>query len=194
MKANALRFGALLAIGLMYLFSTVLLASDKPPTSKNSGVRLDVLAVIESELGHLKKQSEQERGPEEPVPSTEVAYLLLSGLAAQGEPVFNPSSEERSQLGLNPDPPVMEELVAVGPDARLVKTDVKIQDKSGSYRILAWGLYRKRDGKWTPCGSGQTTAAVPRSTDRRSSSSEGRTWVWITENEGCKPGVRSRSD
>ena len=173
-----------------YLLPMALLASDQPPTSKNPVVSSRVLDVIEKELSRLTKQGEQEekRSPERPMPSAETAYLLLSGLATQGESILDPPTEERSQLGMEPDPPVMKQLVTVGPDARLVKTDVKIQDKSGSYRLLSWALYRKRDGKWSQCGSGQTSAVVPRSSDRYSSSSEERTWISTTEN-GCKPGI-----
>lgn len=54
---------------------------------KATSVRGDVLAAVEAELARLSKRAEQEAGPVHPRPSSEVAFLLLTGLAAQGSQV-----------------------------------------------------------------------------------------------------------
>ena len=69
-------------------FPTVLLASDKLPGPTPPAVRGDVLTAVETELRRLKIQAEKEHGPEVPVPSEEVAYLLLSGIAGKGNSSF----------------------------------------------------------------------------------------------------------
>src|SRR5687768_4257378 len=66
------------------------------------GVRADVLAAVEDELARLGKQAQQETGPVQPQPSSEVAFLLLTGLTAQGTRVEQPATEEFRQLGIRP--------------------------------------------------------------------------------------------
>src|SRR5262245_35480587 len=67
---------------------------------KKPAVRADVVAVVENELTRLSNQADKEAGPNHPRPSSEVAFMLLTGLAAQGSPVRQPTAEDLRQLGV----------------------------------------------------------------------------------------------
>lgn len=128
-----------------------------------AGVRAEVLAQIESELARLSKQAETETGPAHPRPSSEVAFLVLSGLAAQGTQVPQPAAEELHQLGITYANRVAVQVFTVADDARIVIRAVEIQDKihdkSGSWTSKRATLHRRQSGKWVERGSGQSQAS-----------------------------------
>src|SRR5437762_1332769 len=100
---------------------------------KATEVRADVLAAVEDELARLSKQAKTEAGPAHPRPSSEVAFLLLTGLAGRGTEVKRPTAEEFNQLGLTPSNRVRVQVFAVAADARIVIRAEAIQDKSGDW-------------------------------------------------------------
>src|SRR5262245_45240342 len=95
---------------------SILVATPPPGAAgadqKGGGVRADVLAAVEGELARLAKQAEREAGPVHPRPSSEVAFLLLTGLAAQGTRV-EPAAEAARQLGIVPSNKVEMQVFAV---------------------------------------------------------------------------------
>jgi hypothetical protein len=121
-----------------------------------AAVRADVLAAVEAELARLSKRAEAEAGPTHPRPSTEVAYLLLAGLAAQGAEVKAPGGEEARQLGLTPGGPERVRVFAVAADARVVIRSVRVQDKAGTWTSKRATLFRRQGDKWVERGSGST--------------------------------------
>jgi hypothetical protein len=123
---------------------------------KAAGVRADVLARVEDELARLSKQADAETGPAHPRPSSEVAFLLLKGLAAQGAPGKRPAAEDFRQLGITPLNRVRIQIFAIGEDVRIVISAEAIQDKSGYWTSKRAMLYRRQGDRWTERGSGST--------------------------------------
>jgi hypothetical protein len=124
---------------------------------RGTGVRADVLDAIEVELTRLSQQAEKETGPVHPRPSSEVALLLLTGLAAQGTQVEQPAAEEFRQLGLTHSNEVEVQIFAAAEDARVVIGTRAIQDKSGYWTQKRATLYRRQSGKWVQRGSGEAS-------------------------------------
>lgn len=122
---------------------------------KATGVRADVLAAVEDELARLSKQAQTEAGPAHPRPSSEVAYLLLTGLAASGTEV-QPTGEELGRLGVAASNRVRVRVFVVAEDARVAITTEAIQDKSGYWTSKRATLYRRQGEKWVERGSGWT--------------------------------------
>jgi hypothetical protein len=87
-----------------------------------------------------------------------VAFLLLTGLAAQGTQIEQPELEELRQLGITPSNKVEVQVFTVAEDARVVIRAEAIQDKSGYWTSKRATLYRRQGGNWVERGSGQTTA------------------------------------
>src|SRR5436190_23783444 len=86
------------------LLSTLLAGLPALAAADQKGsVRPDVLALVEKDLARLAKQAKAEPGPDYPRPSSEVAFLLLTGLAARGAEVKQ-AAEELRQLGVTPSP------------------------------------------------------------------------------------------
>jgi hypothetical protein len=127
---------------------------EKDPR-KPAGARADVVAAVEAELTRLSKQAEKETGPVAPPPSREVAYLLLTALAARGAEVKQPAEALR-QLGITPLSTVKVQVFTVAADTRIVISSVAIQDKSGYWTSKRATLYRRQVGKWVERGSGLT--------------------------------------
>jgi hypothetical protein len=123
---------------------------------KKPTVRGDVLAAVEKELARLAQQAEKESGPAHPRPSSEVAFLLLTGLAARGSQVKQPMAEQFRQLGLTPSRRESVQLFTVAEDAWIVIRAVAIQDKSGYWASKSATLYRRQGEKWVERGSGST--------------------------------------
>jgi hypothetical protein len=122
---------------------------------KAAGIRADVLAAVEGELARLSKQARTEAGLAHPRPSSEVAYLLLTGLAASGTEV-PPTGEELGRLGLAPSNRVRVRVFAVAEDVRVAVTEEAIQDKSGYWTSKRAAFYRRQGEKWVERGSGST--------------------------------------
>jgi hypothetical protein len=120
------------------------------------GVRDDVLAAVENELERLSMQAEAETGPVHPRPSSEIAFLILTGLAAQGAPIQAPAPEDLRQLGIAPADAARVQVFTVAADARVVIRTSAIQDKAGSWTSRSATLYRRRSDKWMARGSGST--------------------------------------
>jgi hypothetical protein len=146
-----------LTIHLSLLVATFAAAAASA-NQKATGIRADVLAALEDELARLSTQTEKEPGPVHPRPSSEVAFLLLTGLAAQGTQVEQPTAEELRQLGITPSNKVEVQIFSVAEDARAVIRAEAIQDKSGYWTSKRATLYRRQGGKWVERGSGQSTA------------------------------------
>src|SRR5436190_5643350 len=123
---------------------------------KATGVRADVLAAVECELARLSKQAKTEAGPAQPRPSSEVAFLLLTGLAAQCTGVKQPTVEEFRQLGVTPSNKVRVQVFTAAEDARIVISAEVIQDKSGYWTSKRAMFYRRQGDKWIERGSGST--------------------------------------
>ncbi len=141
------------------LFSVVVVATQNLPAEPSQPkVRGDVLAAVEKELQRLDKQAVREPGPDWPRPSREIAFLLLAGLAERANWIFEPSADERRDFLLDRDRSKTL-LYTLAADARLVKIETWMQDKSGSYRVLAWELYRRQGEKWINSGRGETAVS-----------------------------------
>jgi hypothetical protein len=132
-----------------------LAAAAKPAAAKSPTVRPDVLAAAETELARLSTQAKTEAGPVHPAPSSEIAYLLLTGLASQGS-TLNPTAENLSQLGITPSNNKRVQLFTVAADAWIAIGSVAIQDKSGYWTSKTATLYRRQAEKWVEAGSGST--------------------------------------
>jgi hypothetical protein len=139
---------------LVAAFPAVTACADQQAT----GVRADVLAALQDELARLSKQAEKVPGPVHPRPSSDVAFVLLTGLAAQGTRVEQPAVEDLRELGITPSNKVEVQVFTVAEDARVVIRAEAIQDKSGYWTSKRATLYRRQGGKWVERGSGQTTA------------------------------------
>jgi hypothetical protein len=123
---------------------------------KPTGVRAEVLAAVEEDLARLSKQAKTETGPIHPRPSSEVAFLLLTGLAGQGTEVKRPTVEDYRQLDITPSNRVKIRVFTVAEDARVVVSAEAIQDKSGYWTSRRAMLYRRQGDKWTERGGGAT--------------------------------------
>jgi hypothetical protein len=139
----------LLALALLVAQSPMAVAA--PPS-----VRRDVLAAVETELARLAKQAETEAGPDYPRPSSEIAFLLLTGLAAQGSSVNQSAAEHLRELGVTPSNNSRVQLFAVAADAWITISATAIQDKSGYWTSKVATLYRHRGDKWVEQASGST--------------------------------------
>jgi hypothetical protein len=149
MRTVALSFSMLVATFLLFV-------ARVSAGEKGRSVRVDVLARVEEELGRLAKKAAKEAGSVQPPPSSEVAFLLLTGLAAQGTPVKQPPAEEFRRLGLAPSNRVKVQIFSVAANARIAITAEAIQDKSGYWTSKRATLYRRQGGKWIRRGSGST--------------------------------------
>ncbi len=118
-----------------------------------------ILAAVEKELDRLSRQVKEEVGPDWPRPSSEVAFMLLAGLAAQGPPVKQFSAEDLRQLEITPTSKDTVQLFNVADGARITIVATWIQDKSGSYTRRVAVLHRLQEKKWVARGSGTTVAA-----------------------------------
>jgi hypothetical protein len=119
-------------------------------------VRRDVLAAVETELARLAKQAKTEAGPVYPSPSSEIAFLLLAGLAAQGSSVGQSAEEHLRELGVTPTNTRRVQLFAVAADAWITISTAAIQDKSGYWTSKVATLYRRQGDKWVEQASGST--------------------------------------
>jgi hypothetical protein len=119
-------------------------------------VRRDVLAAVETELARLAKQAETEAGPVHPRPSSEIAFLLLTGLAAQGSSAGQSAEEHLRELGVTPMNTRRGQLFVVAADAWITISTTAIQDKSGYWTSKVATLYRRRGDKWVEQASGST--------------------------------------
>jgi hypothetical protein len=140
-----------LLIALAFLAAQSPLAVAGPPT-----VRREVLAAVEAELARLSTQSRTDAGPDYPSPSSEVAFLLLAGLATQGSPVTQSAAEHFRELGVTPPSNKRVQLFTVAADAWITISTVAIQDKSGYWTSKVATLYRRQGDKWTELASGST--------------------------------------
>jgi dienelactone hydrolase len=140
------------------LSATVLTAIAPAPLAEQrpAVVRADVLDAVEKELDRLAGQAGDEPGPAYPRPSSEVAFLILTGLAAQGAEVLDPPAADLRQLGVEPAGNERVQLFAISGDACVVVTAAVIQDKAGSWTSRQATLYRRQGGKWTKRGNGTT--------------------------------------
>jgi hypothetical protein len=123
---------------------------------KATRVRADVLAAVEEELARFQKQAEKEAGPAHPRPSSEAAFLLLTGLAAQGSQITQPAAAELRELGITPASKANVQVFAVAEDARIVISAVALQDRSGYWTSKRAALFRRLGEKWVERGSGST--------------------------------------
>jgi hypothetical protein len=119
-------------------------------------VRPDVLDRVEQELKRLNDQTSKETGPNSPPASDEVAFLLLTGLAAEGAKIEQPTAEDFRELGIVQFKGGNWRFFAVSDETRIVIASVAIQDKAGTFTSKSGTLYRQRDGKWTARGTGET--------------------------------------
>jgi hypothetical protein len=127
------------------------MAVAEPPT-----VRRDVLSAVETELARLAKQAGTEAGPVHPPPSSEIAFLLLTGLAAQGSPVNQSAAEHFRELGITPSNKQRVQLFTVAADAWITISTTAIQDKSGYWTSKIAKLYRRQGDKWVEQARGST--------------------------------------
>jgi hypothetical protein len=134
----------------------LLAAQSVTAVAEPATVRRDVLAAVETELARLSAQSETEAGPVHPRPSSELAHLLLTGLAAQGSAIHPPTAEHLRQLSITPSNNKKVQLFTVGADAWVTISTAAIQDKSGYWTIKIATLYRRQGEKWVEQGSGST--------------------------------------
>src|SRR5437773_7096026 len=104
------------ALSILSMLVAAVPAVTAGADQKATGVRADVLATVEGELARLSKQAEKETGPVHPRPSSEVAFLLLTGLAAQGTQVEQPAAAEFRQLGITPSNKVEMRIFTVAED------------------------------------------------------------------------------
>ena len=146
----------------VFLLSVLSASADEaalPAEEQKATVRPPILAAVEKELDRLSRQAKEEAGPDWPRPSSEVAFMLLAGLAAQGSPVKQFSADDLRQLGITSTSRDRVQLFTVADDARITIVATWIQDKSGSYTRKVALLHRLREKKWVERGSGTTVAA-----------------------------------
>lgn len=113
---------------------------------------------------------EERRSPNRPAPSREMAYFLLSGLAARG-PAPEPLDADTIALLGRPagpppflaggDPRTRRTIVRSSPRAWIVFVKTDVQDKSGSFVNALAVLYVKANGGWLESGRGETAWAMP---------------------------------
>jgi hypothetical protein len=139
-----------LAVGFAVCLPSVW-AGDKAPKAT-----ADVLAVAEAELARLSKQAETEKGPVYPPPSSEVAYLLLAGLAGRGTEVKRPTADDLRALGFDPVSVAKVQIFVIAKEARIAISSQAIQDRSGYWTRKEATLYRRQGDKWIARGSGLT--------------------------------------
>jgi hypothetical protein len=139
------------SVALALFAAQSLTAVAGPPT-----VRRDVLAAVEAELARLSTQARTEAGPVHPPRSSEIAFLLLRGLAAQGSPVNQSAPEYFRELGITPTNNQRLQLFTVADDAWVTISTVAIQDKSGYWTSKVATLYRRQGEKWVEQGKGST--------------------------------------
>jgi hypothetical protein len=149
MRAIAMSLSSL-AIAAFATVTPVQSADRPKPT-----VRGDVLAAVEVELARLARQAEKETGSTHPRPSSEVAFLLLTGLAVQATPVNQPA-EDLARLGILPTNRERVQVFSVADDIRIVIRAVAIQDKGGYWTSKRATLYRRQGEKWVENGAGST--------------------------------------
>src|SRR5438552_13002453 len=106
-------------LSLLVAFVPALTAAP-PANEKKPKIRGPVLAAVEKELDRLSRQIKDEAGPDWPRPSSEVAFMLLTGLAAQGSQVKRPTAEDLRQFGIAPSNKESVQLFTVAEDARIV--------------------------------------------------------------------------
>src|SRR5262245_12436478 len=154
-----------LAVLLMLVAAFPAVAPQAWAGPKATGVRAEVLAAVEDELTRLSQQAKAEAGPAYPRPSSEVAFLLLAGLAGRGTEVKRPTAEELGQPGITPSNRVRVQVFAAAEDARVVIRAEAIQDKSGYWTSKRATLYRRQGDQWVERGSGSTAVDGVSSTD-----------------------------
>src|SRR5262245_40174414 len=118
------------------LFSGSVLGADQSDPVP-LGVSGATLTRVEKEVERLNKQAKLETGPEHPRPSEQLAFMLLAGVAAQGERIVEPSREEKFHFNLD-QRPFKTQLFLIARDARLVKSENWMQDKAGTIRVTRW--------------------------------------------------------
>lgn len=130
-----------------------------------------VVERVSVELARLARAADREerQSPSWPGPSREVAYLILSGLAARGPAPEPLDAETIARLhGLAGPPPFLtghdprsrRTIVRSSPRVWIVLVENEIQDKSGSYVEAFAVLYVKSSGGWTERGRGESAWPV----------------------------------
>ncbi len=117
-----------------------------------------VLAKIEDELARLEKAAKEETSPRGFPPSSQTAYYLLAGLAAQGTAIEGLPESEQRLFDVERRGGVRAKLLSVFTDVRVALLDHSIQDKAGTYVRRTAVLYVQRDGKWLEKGKGAIAA------------------------------------
>jgi hypothetical protein len=130
-------------------------AGEQPKAS----IRPAILAAVEKELDSLSRRAKDEAGPDWPRPSDEVAFMLLTGLAARGSQAKQTSAEDLRQLGMTTSNRDTVQLFTLADDARVTIVSTWMQDKSGSYARKVARLHRLQGGKWIEHGSGTSVAS-----------------------------------
>jgi hypothetical protein len=118
-----------------------------------------VVAMLEAEVTRLESSARDEPGPNYPRPSSELAFLLLEGLAARGAAVEELTEAEQLVFSMEPRGGTKASVVSIAPDARVVLEQTWKQDKSGSYTLKTATPFGRREGKWVRVGSGTAAGA-----------------------------------
>lgn len=141
------------------VFAALLSRAGEPDPSSHAYLDKEVFGLIDKELDKLESQEKAETGPVWPRPSSQVAYLLLQGLASQGTLIANPSDKDKKLFHLESKGAAASRLYSLSEERRLVKDVTCIQDKSGSYYVHTWSLFVRKEGSWTVRGSGRTASS-----------------------------------
>ena len=106
---------------LLVAFAVLLSRAVEPAPAPDAKPSNEVFALIEKEIERLESQEKAETAPVWPGPSSEVAYLLLQGLASRGSLVAKPSDEENKVFHLEPRGGTLSRLYSLTQERRLVK-------------------------------------------------------------------------
>jgi hypothetical protein len=168
MTRNRARPRALLAavVGIAWLVQSDLTAAEalkRHPYQPSDAV----VERLSLELTRLERAAaaEERRSPDRPAPSRELAYMLLSGLAAQGPAPETLDADTIARLagrtGSRPplftgrDPRERRTIVRCGPRLWIVFVETALQDKAGSFVEVLAVLYVKTGAAWQERGRGE---------------------------------------
>lgn len=125
-----------------------------PADTHRAAIGAEVLRAAERELARLASLAEQEKGPEHPPPSTQLAFMLLDGLAAQSVREREPTGELR-KMGVELSKGEAVQLFIVAGDARIVRVAGRpVQDKAGYWHRRQAILLRRQGDRWVERGTG----------------------------------------